>query len=237
MQQTVGDLDQAAASCAKVVQLSSHVAGHVCVGDVASLRGDAGALEAIEQRLVGQRMGGAEHGWVRTVQAEMAERLGRDELAERYFKAAIGADPGSYPRVAYADFLLRRGRHVDVEALLNGAPPTDAVVLRRAIALKLDADPRAKEVADELRQRFSLAAERDDSLHLREMARFALDVADDAGAALALAQRNWLLQKEPADALLLARAARAAGSRQAAEPVRAFAHRTGMIDGRLDALL
>jgi tetratricopeptide (TPR) repeat protein len=237
VQQTIGDLDQAAASCAKVVQLSNHVAGHVCVGDVASLRGDAGALAAIEQRLMGQRLDGPGHGWIRTVQAEMAERLGRDEAADRYFRAAIGADPGSYPRVAYADFLMRRGRHADVVALLDGAAPTDAVVLRRAIALKLDSDPRAKVVADELRQRFTQAADRDDSLHLREMARFALDVAEDAGTALALAQRNWLLQKEPADALLLARAARAAESPQAADPVREFTQRTGMIDGRLDALL
>jgi hypothetical protein len=49
-------------------------------------------------------------------------------------------------------------------------------------------------------------------LHLREQARFELDVQGDAGRALDLAIRNWQVQREPIDARLLYEAAVAAGN-------------------------
>ena len=237
IQQTTGKLDQAARSCSKVVELSDHVAGHVCLNDIASMKGDASAMNRIDQQLSRRRIPVSERGWILTVQAEMAERLGAQSDAEQYFRAAILSDPGSYARVAYADFLLLQNRHGEVEALLKESPPTDAVVLRRAIALKRAAADRAKAVIEELRQRFAVAADRNDSVHLREMARFTLEIEGDARAALALAQRNWILQKEPADALLLAAAARAAGRLEEAAPVREFIRDVGMSDVRLNALL
>ena len=237
IQQTTGKLDQAARSCSKVVELSDHVAGHVCLNDIASMKGDASAMNRIDQQLSRRRIPVSERGWILTVQAEMAERLGAQSDAEQYFRAAILSDPGSYARVAYADFLLLQNRHGEVEALLKESPPTDAVVLRRAIALKRAAADRAKAVIEELRQRFAVATNRDDSVHLREMARFTLEIEGDARAALALAQRNWILQKEPADALLLAAAARAAGRLEEAAPVREFIRDVGMSDVRLNALL
>jgi hypothetical protein len=201
------------------------------------LKGDAGALSTVDQLLVRRRISESEKGWILTVQAEMAERLGRERDAERYFKAAILAERGSYARVAYADFLLLQKRPGEVESLLNESPPTDAVLLRRAISLKRTNDPRAAVVIEELRQRLTISANRGDSLHLREMSRFALEVDDDANTALALAQRNWVLQKEPADALLLAGAARAAGRPEEAAPVRQFVRAVGLFDSRLNALL
>ena len=237
LQQTTGDLDQAARSCARVVELSDHVAGHVCNFDIASMKGDPSALDTMKQYLDRRRIAGPERGWIFTVQAEMAERLGRQADADRYFRAAMTTDRGIYPKVAYADFLLQQKRHREVEALLDGTPPTDAVLLRQAIAFERGADSRARAVAEELRRRFAISANRDDSLHLREMARFALEIDGDVGAALTLARRNWALQKEPADALLLAGAARAAGRLQEAAPVRDFVRLTGMSDVRLDALL
>jgi tetratricopeptide (TPR) repeat protein len=237
IQQTSGDLDQAARSCSKVVELSNHIAGHVCLNDIASMRGDTGALDRIEQQLSRRRISGPERGWILTVQAEMAERSGRQSDADQYFRAAIVANPDSYARVAYADFLLQQNRHGEVDALLRESPPTDAVLLRRAIALRSAADPRAKGVIEELRQRFAASGDKNDSLHLREMSRFTLEIEGDGPAALALAQRNWMLQKEPADALLLAAAARAAGRPDAAAPVRQFMRDVGNSDVRLHALL
>ncbi|MEO6270790.1 MAG: hypothetical protein ABIP08_10850 [Lautropia sp.] len=236
--QTVGRLDDAAHSCRKVVTISDHVAGHVCLADLASLRGEAGAFDQVQRLLTVRRVAAAEGGWIQTVQAEMAERLGRDDDAERLFKVVVAAtDVDSYAKVAYADFLLRKGRAEEVEPLLRGVPATDAVLLRRAIAMKRTSNPGAKAAIAQLRERFESSVSRDDSLHLREMARFALEIDGDAGAALRLAARNWALQKEPADALLLAQAARAAGRPQAAAPVRAFARSPGLSDVRLDALL
>jgi hypothetical protein len=69
------------------------------------------------------------------------------------------------------------------------------------------------------------------------MARFALEIDSSPRDALEYAKRNWSLQKEPADALLLAAAARAAGNPEAADPVRRFARDPGLHDVRLYALL
>ena len=235
--QTTGALREAADSCRRIVALSNHIAGHVCLADLASMQGDQDAFERIGRRLEGQKADAAQAGWILTVQAEMAERLGRKVAAEGLFRAAVAALPGSYARVAYADFLLANDRAGEVDALLAAAPATDAVLLRRAIALKRTGDNRAQSISDDLRQRFTPPVGEAGTLHLREMARFQLEIAEDAHAALELARRNWLLQKEPADALLRAAAARAAHQPDAAAPVRAFVRDPGLFDSRLHALL
>lgn len=237
IQQTTGALADAARSCSEIVRRWDHVAGHVCAADLASLRGDPGALDRALALIGTRRVGASERSWVLTVVAEMAERAGRNDDAERLFRAAVAAGSDSYPAVAYADWLLARGRAVEVAALLAGAPATDAVQLRRALAWQATGDPRAAAVISELRDRFASSRSRSDSLHLREMARFALEIERDPETAVGLAIRNWSLQKEPADALLLAAAARAAGRPAATEPVRRFRLDPGFTDLRLDALL
>ena len=64
-------------------------------------------------------------------------------------------------------------------------------------------------------------------LHLLHQPRLALQVA----------QRNWEVQKEPADARILLEAAKAAGDDKAAQAVRDFMQRWGWHDRRLEALL
>ena len=237
IQQTTGQLRAAADSCRRVVALSDHDAGHVCLADLASMQGDQGALDRIARRLEGRHIGAAATGWILTVQAEMAERLGRNAAAEALFRVAADTAAGSYARVAYADFLLAHDRAGEVDALLATAPPTDAVLLRRALALQRTQDLRAAAVVAELRRRLAPPMGEVGTLHLREMARFSLEVEGDARTALDLATRNWSLQKEPADALLLAAAARAAGQPRAAAPVREFIRDPGLFDVRLHELL
>jgi hypothetical protein len=88
-----------------------------------------------------------------------------------------------------------------------------------------------------MRERIAAAAERGDRVHLREEARFALAVDGDAGRAVRLARDNWDVQRELADARLLAETAVAAGDRAAAEPVIAWARATGVRDAVLDGWL
>ena len=87
----------------------------------------------------------------------------------------------------------------------------------------------------QLQARFDAALARGDRSHAREQARFALDLLGDAPQALALAQSNWAWQREPADALLLLRAAAAAGQPEAGEPVRRWAREQGFVDARWPA--
>jgi hypothetical protein len=107
---------------------------------------------------------------------------------------------------------LARRRGAAALALVENSPDAqaDALLLRRVIALRqLDRDAAAPTAL--LRERLAAADRREPGKHAREQARFALDVEQQPRDALRLAQVNWALQREPADALLLLRAALAAG--------------------------
>lgn len=219
--QTLGRLDEARAHCERL-DGAARVAGRVCVADIDSLRGDRDAVPRLLAELPDRFAASAPGAWVRLVLAEAAEREGRDEDAQAAFHAAVRDAATPYARVAYADWLLDRGRAAEVGPLLAGAPDTDAVLVRRAVALHRLGDPRAAELAAALADRLDAARRRGDPPHHREAARLALDLTGDAHAALAHARRNWTLQKEPADLLLLARAARAADDAAALAEVRGW---------------
>jgi len=89
-----------------------------------------------------------------------------------------------------------------------------------------------------LRERLAAADRREPGRHAREQARFALDVEQKPREALRLAQANWGLQREPADALLLLRAALAAGKEgdAARRELVATLRNNGWQDARLAAL-
>ncbi len=237
IQQTTGALAEAATSCRRLMSLSRSITGMVCLADLASLGGDRAALDRASAIVRSGTSSTAEQAWVMSVLAEMAERFGRHEQAETWFGLAAKAESGTYARVAFADWLLRRDRARDAVSMLASAPATDAVLLRRALAWRTLGDPQASAAIAELRERFESSQARGDSLHLREMARFALEIDQAPSVALDYASRNWALQKEPADALLLAAAARAAGSPDKADPVRRFVRDCGLYDVRLHELL
>jgi hypothetical protein len=115
--------------------------------------------------------------------------------------------------------------------------PVDIVVLRLAIAAKAAGDPRLAEWSALLSEGFALARAAGNELHLREEARFSLEVLGDAHRALDLARRNWAVQKEPADARVLLAAALAAERPQAADEVLAFIEATGLEDIRVMRLV
>jgi hypothetical protein len=71
----------------------------------------------------------------------------------------------------------------------------------------------------ELAARFDAAALRGDTVHQREQARFELMLRRDAPTALALAKKNWAIQKEPADIRIYLEAAVMARDAGAAKPV------------------
>ena len=113
----------------------------------------------------------------------------------------------------------------------------DGLLLRLALAYAQTKDSRLDATVQALRARFNAARERGDSVHRREEARFALMLLNRPKTALQLAQANWAVQKEPADALILLQAARAAKQEDAAQSVRDFIAKAGWSDQRLNGLL
>ena len=192
--------------CAKLPRLTSGLVTTACLAGASSLNGDAAGTRA----------------WALTLAAEIAARRGDADAADIHFRDALALDPrDAYLVAAYADFLLDQARARDVIPMLADSTKNDALLLRLALAERSLPDLRS-EFADhrrELADRFAAARRRGDSVHLREEARFRLDVENDIPAALALAKANWNVQREPADLRILAAAARASGERDAGKIV------------------
>lgn len=151
--------------------------------------------------------------------AEMAARLQRNDVAEKYFLAALKQGvTDQFLLGAYADFLLTQKRPAEVIKLLTDWERSDVLLLRLALAGQATKNPKAGDWAAQLRDRFEAAALRGDRLHEQEAARFQLDVEHHPAIALKLASSNYQVQKEPRDAEILMRAALGAGNAKAAQP-------------------
>jgi hypothetical protein len=240
--QVTGRLPEAGRACAALAEAALAVLGgavtrpaRACAAELASLQGGAG--QAARDLATLAREAPADR-WIALLQAELAERVGDSATAEAAYSVATAAASGGdrpevYALAARADWLLARGRAADaLAAIQRGEPDADALLLRRAIAQKRLGMAEAETTAAMLATRLAAAAARGERTHLREQARLALDVRGDATRALALARDNWAHQKEPADALLLARAAQAAGDRQVAAALAPWL-RDGWTDVRL----
>ena len=89
---------------------------------------------------------------------------------------------------------------------------------------------------DDVAARFAAAQARGDTTHQKEEARFALAVLGQAERALLLAQANYALQREVADARILLEAALAAHQPAAAAPVLQWMASSGVESVTLQAL-
>lgn len=208
-------------------------AAQACLVELGQLQGRLSARQA-DAALA--RLGTADDPWLALLRAELAQRTGGRRAGEFFRTASAGDAPSLYALAAHADWLLDQHRPADVLHLLHGYEAADALLLRIAIARHQLNDRSTAELVAQLQARFDAALARGDRSHAREQARFVLDLLDDAPQALALAQQNWSWQREPTDALLLLRAAAAAGQPQAAEPVRRWAREQGFVDVRWSSI-
>ncbi|MHA4868631.1 tetratricopeptide repeat protein [Duganella sp. PWIR1] len=223
VQSVQGDYTAATASCARVSGLSVELVTISCIANVGAMTGKAERSEQLlDLTLTRNADAPAElKVWALTLLAEMAQRRGDGKAAEARFLQALALDPrDSYLQGAYADLLLEQGRSADVLTLLRGQDRIDALLLRRALALQ-QLGQRSAMQADvkELAARFDAAAQRGDTVHQREQARFELLLRGDTAAALALARKNWAVQKETADIRIYLQAALQARDAGAAKPV------------------
>lgn len=209
-----GDYTPAKSSCARLMGITSEFIAATCLSNVAALNGDAEkALNVLKQELLSSNGApGQEQLWVLTSVAEIEQRLGRAEDAEKSFRAALAIEKDdSYLLTSFADFLLDQQRAAEVETLLSERRANDAMLLRLALARKqLGKDEELKRDREELEARFAASQKRGDSSHLREEALFVLGIKGDATRAAELAVQNWQLQREPFDLRLLAEAGVAA---------------------------
>ncbi|MEO5686035.1 MAG: hypothetical protein ABIR54_01640 [Burkholderiaceae bacterium] len=250
VQQVLGHFAEAEAGCKRLAGVDYYPLGSgvrlnalACVAELASLQGHADTAAATLGRLAGAPdassaatvAGSPAPGWLNLIRAELAQRRG-DPAAGALFAAALKANADVYTQCAYADWLLDQHRPAEVVALLKGSEAADPVLLRVALAYKQLHGRNAaltKDAATMLGDRYDAALLRGDKSHGREQSRYELALRGDTRAALVLARSNWSVQHEPADEVVLAQAAHAAGRDAAAEPLWQFLRETGGRDVRL----
>ena len=223
--QTVqGDYAGATASCAHLSNLSIELITVTCIANVGTVTGRSVKSEQLLDLTLERSANAPEElkEWALTLLAEMAQRRGDTAVAEARYKSALAMAPNdSYLLGAYADFLLDQKRTSEVLTLLRDQSRIDALLLRRALALQQQGGNAGALAADvkELAARFDAAAQRGDTVHQREQARFELLLRRDVPTALALAKKNWAVQKEPADIRIYLEAAVMARDAVSAKPV------------------
>lgn len=228
--------EQALRDCAALLRLGELLTA-TCMATPRSLSGAAEtALEQLDRALTRASGDSGIRLWALTVAAEIAERLGREDAQQRYERAvqAEGAEHDLYLKLAFSDFLLRTGQPETVADVLS---PFDDTTEARIRLLRARAAQGRTVDAAPLRSRLDAIRARGGVPGYREEAMLALHLEARPEAALWLARENWRLQREPADALLLLQAARAARRPEEAEPVRRWMRAHGVEDVRLEAQL
>jgi tetratricopeptide (TPR) repeat protein len=233
------DYPGAQRACTQMARLGTPLIGVACQAQIDAATGQAGRAAGHLQAALKSAAGASpeQQLWVLTRLAETEDRRGQFKEAEAAYRQALalGVTDG-YLLAAYGDFLLDRGRPAEVLALLKGKTRSDLLLLRLALAAKLLGSPELAGWQSELAARFEAARLRGDSVHQKEEARFALAVLGQTPRALSLAQQNYAVQREPADARVLLEAALAARQRQAAEPALAWLTQSGIESVALQAL-
>jgi predicted Zn-dependent protease len=199
-------------AAARVVMLSDPLTASVVVALVARVEGrSAKAIPQLAMALERAAASGRSLGdlretavWAGTVLAEMLAEEKQATAAEGQFRKALELSPRDpYLLGAFADFLLDQRRAPEVVSLLQEHRRVDGLLLRFVEAQRAVREGSEVSALAELRGRLEAARERGDRVHLREEARFHLRLTGDLPRARQLAEENWEVQKEPADARLL----------------------------------
>jgi tetratricopeptide (TPR) repeat protein len=229
----LGRYEEARSSCEHLAG-ADPVLAELCTQSLRALDGHLSSAFAAVRALPVAAIPNAARAWRCSELGEMAARLGDSQSAASWFRAALQLAPDDvYTRAAYADLLLEGGQAAETLRLLEGYQSMEPLLLRITIAQEQLGDPRSARSRALLASAFAVEQQRGDGVHRREQARFLLDVAHEAAAALSAARENWRTQREPADALILLRAAQAAGQPGAAAPAVEFVSQHGLEDIRL----
>jgi predicted Zn-dependent protease len=237
--QVQGHFAQARQACRPLIQISGHLIALTCLTSVNSLTGQLNESYAALSSVFTDdpRLERGVRVWILDQLADMAQRLGDDKVAETYLLAALRVAPeDGYSKGDYADLLLRQSRNAEVVHLLQGDESQDNLLLRMAIAVTRLHHAESHRLSEMFQARYEAARRDGDFTHLREQARFILEVRGDPAEALKVAERNWQVQREPADVRIYLAADTAAADRVALQNLEAWLKQTRYEDRTLDAL-
>jgi hypothetical protein len=222
-------------ACDAVARAGQALYAQACRLETQSLQGQYQPAAQGLQALIAQTTDAGQQSWLYSLLAESQERAGQAGAAADAYQRSLKLDADLYTAIAYSDLLLRTGKTTQALAGLEALPETDAVVLRRATAWKRLGDGRWVGARAQLKEYSAELVRRGDdpALHGRELALAALWLDEDGPAALALARRNLLLQREPVDWWVALQSAQMAKDASAMAEIRAALAAAGLQDTRL----
>jgi tetratricopeptide (TPR) repeat protein len=230
----VGRYADAEQSCQRLSGAGAEAIAALCAQSIRAVSGELDSAYHTTRAISPQALTNTTRAWRYSQLGEMAEALGDDSTAGHWFSECLQLTPDDmYTRAAYADLLLRQGYPAEVLRLLTGYQSMEPLLLRVAIAQRQMGAPDLAKSRAALEEAFDLEERRGEAVHRREQARFLLDVLNQPAAALRIALLNWQVQREPEDALILLRAARAAGRPTAASEAAQFVRVHQLQDARL----
>ncbi|MEP7244799.1 MAG: tetratricopeptide repeat protein [Gammaproteobacteria bacterium] len=238
--QVQGRFDEARPVCRTLIQAAGQLIALTCLTSVNSLTGHLStSYRALQAVFVDDaRLPVELRTWVLGQLGDMAVRAGDPREAEGHFRAALRAHPEDlYGKAAYADLLLSEHRPEEVVNLLRDNEAQDNLLLRLAIAGTRAQIIDGRRWSELFRARFEAARRDGDFTHLREQARYFIDVRAEPQRALELALANWRVQHEPDDIRIYVRAAAAAGEPEAQRTILDWIRSTHYEDATLTAQL
>jgi predicted Zn-dependent protease len=239
LERVAGNYPAAMTACAQVTRAGAGLYGAACQLETASLQGQHDEARRALAALQRQTTDASTRAWLGSLSAESEERAGKDSAALAAYQASLALAPDGYTALAAADLQLRTGQAGAALKTLAGQPASDAVLLRRAYAMKLLKDPQWQTLSTELQARFAALDQRGDdpATHARERALSYLWLEADAAKAWTSAKLNLTLQKEPLDWWLALHSAQRAGQTAELARLRGEVAATGLRDARLSGLL
>jgi tetratricopeptide (TPR) repeat protein len=212
----LGQYDLALQDCADIAALPRADVGFLCAASAQTLTTAAPSYTVRLTQIIAQPglLDPALLPWARSLLGEIAMLQSDAALAETHLTRVVADDPTAQrDMLMLVDILLAQGRKSDALTMLQAAPDTDGVLIRRVLA------GATGDMRETLATRTQRSLDLGLTAHAREEALYFLRIADDPIRALERAQANWALQHEFDDAQLLLDAADAAGQPQAAQPV------------------
>lgn len=212
--------DDGRRACQPLARLTARHVFLACLSDIGGVTGQAAKSQNILRELLDHPgLSESERIWISVMLGEIAARTGDAQVADWSFSEILKTGVKNQHLLGtYADFLLDRRRYQDVITLLQHETRADGLLLRLAIAEQALGLSSFRDHVSTLTARFAASRERGTNVHAREEARFTLVLLGNPQQALRLAQMNWKVQREPADARILLETALAAGNRTAAQP-------------------
>ncbi|MDD2545054.1 MAG: tetratricopeptide repeat protein [Burkholderiaceae bacterium] len=236
----LSDMRAAGEDCQEIQRRFGQDEADACRATLLYRTGQARQATALWDRLVRlpDFQAGLTQDWLRFHQGEAYRTLGQYDRAIAIWEQHLKARPQSHlVRLSLADLLNQQGQYARAKrsAAVSGEP-TDALLMQSLLASQGLGDPDTEKLAAQFESRMQSQALRQESMIERPKMIYLIVYGRDVPAGLALAERNWKEQNEPADAVLLVQAALKLDRPQAAAPVLAWMAQTGYTDALLQPL-